>query len=45
MNFKATSRVDDMISLAYLMFYLINDSELPGLNSYIEHFVKKEDDI
>jgi len=31
MNFKETSRRDDLASLAYMMLYLMNDSNLPGL--------------
>ena len=31
MDFKETSRRDDLASLAYMMLYLMNDSNLPGL--------------
>ncbi len=29
MNFFATSRKDDLISLTYMMFFLINENKLP----------------
>ena len=31
MEFKETSRKDDLASLAYMILYLMNDSNLPGL--------------
>lgn len=33
MNFKVTSRRDDMISLCYILFYLLNELEIPGMSS------------
>jgi hypothetical protein len=31
MDFKMTSRKDDMISLCYLLFYILNEFEMPGI--------------
>ena len=36
LDFNATSRVDDIISWMYLLFYLFNDQELPGMNKFLE---------
>ena len=33
MDFKETSRRDDLASLAYMMLYLMNEQNLPGLDS------------
>ena len=33
MEFKFTSRKDDMISLCYMMFYMLNDLSMPGFKS------------
>ena len=32
MNFKPTSRKDDLHSLCYMLLYLLNDLRLPGLD-------------
>ena len=32
MEFKFTSRKDDMISLCYMLFYMLNDLTMPGFN-------------
>lgn len=32
LSFKSTSRRDDLISLCYLMVYLLNDCQLPGID-------------
>ena len=33
MEFKTTSRKDDLVSLCYLMFYILNDSKMPGIST------------
>ena len=33
MDFKETSRRDDLASLAYMMLYLMNNQNLPGLDA------------
>ena len=35
MNYKFTKRQDDIISLCYMIFYILNNSEMPGLDSFI----------
>ena len=33
MEFKHTSRKDDMISLCYMIFYMLNDLKMPGFST------------
>ena len=35
LKFKPTSRVDDINSLLYIMLYLFNDGDLPGLKKFL----------
>jgi hypothetical protein len=35
MDFKETSRKDDMISLCYLLFFILNQCEMPGMSHLI----------
>jgi hypothetical protein len=32
--FKSTGRRDDIISLGYLLIYLLNNGKIPGINTY-----------
>ena len=36
MEFKNTSRKDDMISLCYFVIYLLNGCEMPGFNAQMK---------
>ena len=41
LNFYATSRIDDLQSLLYLMFYMFNGCYLPGFDRYDEETTDK----
>ena len=36
MEFKYTSRKDDMISLCYMMIYILNGNAFPGLDAFLK---------
>ena len=36
LDFKATSRLDDLYSLMYLLLYLSNDSDLPEMTKFFD---------
>ena len=36
MDYKFTNRQDDVISLCYMIFYMLNNSELPGFDSFLD---------
>ena len=36
MSYKFTNRQDDVISLCYMIFYMLNNSELPGFDSFLK---------
>ena len=36
MEFKYTSRKDDMISLCYMMIYILNRNAFPGIDAFLK---------
>jgi len=36
MEFKPTSRKDDMVSLCYMMLYMLSGLQMPGFGDYKE---------
>ena len=45
MEFKYTSRKDDMVSLCYMMLYLLNDLNLPGFKEDNSQAMSRADTI
>ena len=47
MEFGSTDAKDDLISLAYLLVYILNDQSLPGFNKHIKNLsvFQKEDKL
>jgi len=45
MEFQKTSRRDDFVSVAYLLIYLLNKNELPGLDHYVDQFIRSNKEV
>ena len=45
MDFQKTSRRDDFVSIAYLLIYLLNKNELPGLDQYVDKFIRSQQKV
>jgi hypothetical protein len=44
MEFKVTSRKDDLISLVYMMLFILNDFALPGINDVTFRQLSNDED-
>ena len=42
MEFKYTSRKDDMISLFYMMIYILNGNAFPGMDTFMKALKSSE---